>query len=104
MSTAFHADPVLREQIIARYLQHRLNAELTERWESHYLECDDCFEEIRATQLLIRGLGEPIVERKRINDVTVLRFARGTQLLSESLELSELSRAIRLENDTNVLI
>jgi anti-anti-sigma factor len=39
-----------------------------------------------------------------VNDVTVLKFARGTELLAESLELTELSRAIRLENDTNVLI
>jgi anti-anti-sigma factor len=100
----FHGDPILREQLIARYLQHRMNAELTEQWESHYLGCDDCFEEIRATELLIRGLGEPTVERKRINDVTVLSFAHGTQLLAASLELAELSKVIRLENDTKVLI
>jgi anti-anti-sigma factor len=104
MSVDFHGDPVLREQLIARYLKHRLTAELAEEWESHYLGCEDCFEEIRATELLIRGLGEPVVERTRVNDVTVLKFARGTQLLAASLELTELSQAIRLESDTKVLI
>ena len=100
----FHKDVVFREQLITRYLQHRLTGELAEQWETHYLGCDECFEEIRATELLISGLGEPIVERRRINDVTVLKFARPTQLLAASLELTELSKAIRLESDTKVLI
>jgi anti-sigma B factor antagonist len=104
MSRDFHADPVLREQLIVRYLQHRLNSELAEEWENHYLGCNDCFEELRATELLIRGLGEPTVERKRVNDVTVLKFARGTQLLAASLELTELSKAVRFESDRKVLI
>ena len=100
----FHVDSVLREQLVVRYLQRRLSAELVDEWESHYLACQDCFEEIRATELLIRGLGEPTVERKRVNDVTVLKFSQGTQLLAESLELTELSKAVRLESDTKVLI
>jgi anti-sigma B factor antagonist len=100
----FHGDPVRREQLIAGYLGRRLNSELIEQWEGHYLACHDCFEEIRATELLIRGLGQPFIERKRVNDVTVLQFARGSQLLAASLELTELSQAIRLENDTKVLI
>jgi anti-anti-sigma factor len=104
MSAEFHGEPVLREQLIARYLKHRLAAEATEEWESHYLGCEDCFQEIRATELLIRGLGEPVVERKRVNDVTVLKFSHGTQLLAASLELTELSQAIRLESDRKVLI
>jgi anti-sigma B factor antagonist len=104
MSVDFHEDPVRRELIIARYLGRRLNAEQAGEWESHYLGCQDCFEEIRASELLIRGLGEPVVERKRVQDVTVLQFARGTQLLAASLELTELSNAIRLESDRKVLI
>ncbi len=100
----YHDDPVFRERIIARYLEHRLNDHQAEQWENHYLGCDDCFEEIRATELLIRGLGEPTVERKRVNDVTVLSFAQGTELLAASLELTELAKAIRLESDTKVLV
>jgi anti-sigma B factor antagonist len=104
VSKHFHNDPVYREELIKRYLEHRLDAELSEELESHYLGCDDCFEELRATELLIRGLGEPTVERKRINDVTVLSFPQGTQLLAASLELAELSNAVRLQTDTKVLI
>jgi anti-anti-sigma factor len=104
MSTNFHEDPVLREEFITGYLCRRLSADLAEQWESHYLACDDCFEELRATELLIRGLGEPMVESRRVNDVTVLRFAQGTQLLASSLELAELSNVIRVQKDTKVLI
>ena len=66
MSMNFHEDPVYREEFITGYLQRRLSADLAEQWESHYLACEDCFEEIRATELLIRGLGEPMVESKRV--------------------------------------
>jgi anti-sigma B factor antagonist len=104
MSTNFHHDPVLREELISSYLRRRLSADRAEEWESHYLACDECFEEIRATELLIRGLGEPVLERRQVNDVTVLRFAQGTQLLASSLELAELSNVIRVEKDTKVLI
>ncbi len=100
----FHEDPVYREEFIIGYLRRRLSADLAEQWESHYLACDDCFEEICATELLIRGLGEPMVERRRVNDVTVLRFSQNAQLLASSLELNELSNVIRVQNDTKVLI
>jgi len=100
----FHEDPVYREEFITAYLRRRLSADLAEQWESHYLGCDDCFEEIRATELLIHGLGEPLVERRRVNDVTVVRFAQNAQLLASSLELAELSNVIRVQNDTKVLI
>jgi anti-sigma B factor antagonist len=104
MSINFHEDQVYREELIAGYLQRRLSGNQAEQWESHYLACEDCFEEIRATELLIRGLGEPMVRSKRVNDVTVLRFAQGTQLLASSLELTELSNVIRVQKDTKVLI
>jgi anti-sigma B factor antagonist len=104
MSMDLHADPVSREEVIRKYLHRRLTPELAEQFENHYLVCDECFEETRATELLIRGLGEPIVERKRVNDVTVLRFVENAQLLASSQELNELMRAIRLQNDTKVLI
>ena len=104
MSGNFHDDPVAREVLITAYLEHRLSADQAELWENHYLACDDCFEEIRATELLSRGLGEPVVECARINDVTVLRFAPNSQLLASSLELTELSNVIRDQKDTKVLI
>jgi anti-sigma B factor antagonist len=104
MSVDFHQDVILRDQVVTNYLYHRLSPDVVEAFETHYLECNECFEEIRATELLIRGLGEPILQRKRVNDVTVLRFMESSQLLAASLELTELTKAIRLENDTKVLI
>ena len=104
MSVDVHEDPISRELTIKRYLGRRLSADQAAQWESHYLSCQDCFEEMRASEWLIRGLGDPVVERKLVNGVTVLQFVRGTQLLAASLELTELSKAIRLESDRKVLI
>jgi anti-sigma B factor antagonist len=109
MSTDFHQDPVLREERILGYLQRRLSPGLAEEWENHYLACADCFEEMRATELLIQALGERDgrevkVRSQKINDVTVVKFAPGSQLLASSLELTELQKVIRLESDTKVLI
>jgi len=104
MSSAWHDDPIVREHYIRAYLNRRLTDEEAERFEAHYLVCDECYEEMQATEWLIRGLGEPVLERKRINDVTVLRFVEETQLLAASLELSELANAVRMQKDTKVLI
>jgi len=104
MGLDLHRDPVVRDQMITRYLYRRMSPALAEEFESHYLECEECFEEIRATELLIQGLAAPTVERRQINEVTVIRFREDSHLLAASLELTELSKAIRLEKDTKVLI
>ena len=109
MSMDLHQDPVLREEWILGYLQRRLAPGVAEEWENHYLGCAECFEEMQATELLMKALGEQglregRVERRRVNDVTVVKFAPGTQLLAASLELTELAEVIRLESDTKVLI
>lgn len=104
MSSEWHGDPVYREDLIRKYLHRRLAPELADRFEDHYLGCDECYNELRATELLIHGLGEPILERKRVQDVTVLRFREESELLAASLELKELANVIRAEKDTKVLI
>jgi anti-sigma B factor antagonist len=104
MEPHFHRDVVYREQLVTRYLYRRLSSDLVEALESHYLECRECYEEMRGTELLIRGLAEPVVERDQINDVTVIRFTESSQLLAASLELAELTKAMRVEKDTKVLI
>jgi anti-anti-sigma factor len=104
MSIELRHDPVRREELIRSYLNRRLSSELMEEFEAHYLGCDECFEETQATRLLISGLGEPVIARQLINDVTVIRFQGNARLLAASLELSELSNAVRLQNDTKVLI
>lgn len=104
MSADLHQDPVQREDLFRRYLERRLSADLVEQLEAHYLDCDECFEELRATELLMRGLDDRILVRKRVRDVTILRFVENTELLAYSLELNELASAIRLQSDTKVLI
>jgi anti-sigma B factor antagonist len=104
MGLVFHGDPVAREALFIRYLYRKLSPDQAAELENHYLECNECFEEIRATELLIQGLAEPVIEREQIDDITVIRFTESSQLLAASLELSELSKAIRLEKDTRVLL
>jgi anti-anti-sigma factor len=104
MNADLHRDPVLREDLNRRYLERRLSADLAEQFESHYLECDECYEELRATELLMRGLDDRVLERRRVRDVTILRFVENTELLAYSLELNELASAVRLQSDTKVLI
>jgi anti-anti-sigma factor len=104
MSADFHQDLVLREDLFRRYLERRLSADLRDQFESHYLGCDECYEELRATELLMRGLDDRILVRRRVRDVTILRFVENTELLAYSLELNELASAVRLQSDTKVLI
>lgn len=104
MGKDFHADQVAREELILLYVGRRLKGEMAAEWESHYLGCSGCFEEMRATELLIQAIGMPVVERRRVEDVTVLRFAQGTQLLASSLELSELAQVVRTPDESKVLI
>jgi len=104
MGLDLHRDSIVRDQMITRYLYRRMSPALAEEFESHYLDCEECFEEIRATELLIQGLAAPTVECRQINEVTVIRFREDSQLLAASLELTELTKAIRMEKDTKVLI
>jgi anti-sigma B factor antagonist len=101
----FHAaDPTQREEVMRRYLYRCLSADQMERLEEHYLSCDECFEELRATELLIRALNAPVVRSRRVNDVYVLAFPENTHLLAESVSLHELARVVRLQSESKVLI
>lgn len=99
----FHSDPIVRETAIAKYLARKADSDLSEEFDAHYLACDDCFEELRAAQLLICGLGL-MLERVQSQDVTVIRFTQTAQLTAASLDLSALARTIPVQNDTKVLI
>jgi anti-sigma B factor antagonist len=104
VSTDFHADPVTRELTITKYLTRKLSSSEAEEFESHYLSCHDCYEEIRATELLLYGLGQVVVDRSASDDVAILRFSRRAELTNTSLDLSALVETIRLQKDTKVLI
>ena len=99
----FHEDPLFREEVIRDYLLRRLDAATTETFESHYLSCDKCFEELRASQALMAGLGQRKLELRRVEDVLLLKFAGPAQLTRLSFELAEFQRAFQ-QKDTKVLI
>jgi anti-sigma B factor antagonist len=102
-NTQLHQNPLIREGLIRDYLLKRLDADEVEALESHYLFCDQCFEELRASQALMTGLGLGKLELRRVEDMLVLQFAGPTQLTWQSFELTELRRVLQ-QKDTKVLI
>lgn len=104
MSTMFHDDPVARETIITRYLSHELDEETKFVFESHLLFCQDCYEETRATELLLCGLGQPLVEQTEADGIEIIRFQQPAELTGASSELSALVAAMEARGDKKVLI
>jgi len=102
MNLDLHRDAVTRDETIVRYLRRRLPD--AGEFESHYLTCDDCFEELGATRLLIEALSLPAVASSREAGVAVLRFLAPAQLLRDSVELQAVLDAVRLQNESRVLI
>ena len=100
----YHDDPVQRETRIRDYLLKRLDAAAAEAFESHYLACDQCFEEIRASELLLTGLARTKVDRRRLEDVVVLEFSQPVQLTRQSREMAALLQGVLDQKDTKVLI
>lgn len=104
MEPIYHQDPIRREEVIARYLLRKLDAPAAEAFEAHYLVCAECFEELRAAELLISGLGRLVTEQRPDEGVRVIRFAGPAQLTGTSPDLSELDQVVRVPGDTKVLI
>jgi anti-sigma B factor antagonist len=104
MSHYYHHDEVSRARVIAAYLSRRLDRETQDEFEDHYIGCDDCFEELRGTELLMAGLGQQTVQKTRSEDITVIRFAGAAQLTGTSKELADLGRLVQGSGDTKVLI
>jgi anti-sigma B factor antagonist len=100
---SFHNDLTRREELIRNYLLQKLDAQTVEAFESHYLECDECFEELRTSRTLMLGLNHVRIESRRVDGMLVLQFAGPAQLIRQSFELDELQRAFR-QRDTKVLI
>jgi len=100
----FHEEALLREEVILKYLRRQLDASTTEAFESHYLACEECFEELRASQLLMEGLTERRVQRRYAGEIAVLHFTHPVQLIRRSAELTALSDSLFEQRDTKVLI
>jgi anti-sigma B factor antagonist len=104
MAMRVHEDPIVREETITRYISRTLPQPTADEFEDHYLECQDCFEEVRAAEMLIFGLGQTGVESIRNNDVTVIRFNSAVQLTGTSPDLLALSEIVETQGDKRVLI
>ena len=104
MESKYHLDPVIREDIIVRFLSGRLAPNTAEEFENHILDCQDCYEEVRAAEMLIFGLGQTLVERIPGNGITVIRFNGSAQLTGSSADLHDLTEVVRVQGDTRVLI
>jgi anti-sigma B factor antagonist len=104
MISKLHNDEVFRARTAVAYLSRHLDEETRNAFEDHYLTCEDCYQELRATELLLLGVGQPMVERTHSNDITVIRFAGATQLTGSSSELAEMARLVQGSGDTKVLI
>lgn len=100
----FHDDPLRREQTIVDYLLRRLDGTGIDAFESHYLECDECFEELKAAELLMRALSHTRIAKQRIGEVALIRFNTSADLTHESSALTELSHSVLDQGDRNVLI
>lgn len=99
-----HNEPLLQEELIVKYLRRQLDAATTDAFEGHYLNCDDCFEELQISQLLVDGLRRSSVERRYSEEIAVLQFTGPVQLTRRSVELTALSQSVLEQKDTNVLI
>jgi len=100
----FHHDALVTEELIGRYLRRSLDEGTTELFESHYLECDSCFNALRAAELLMAGLNRGVVKRKTVGDVAVLEFDSAHSLARQSTELQELSRMVMGQKESKVLV
>jgi anti-sigma B factor antagonist len=104
MTIDFHADPLMREELVVKYLARRLDPAATGEFEAHYLECAVCFEELRVSDLIRKGLAESAVAVRREGDVLVLGFSGPTQLTRPSPASRQLLEGLLQNNDSKVLI
>ena len=98
-------DPLDREELIRSYLLKRLDHRRVEIFESHYLACDECFEELRAAELLMAGLSQIKLHLRRLDDVVLLQFTGPVQLTRDSQDLqAAVMQNVLEQKDTKVLI
>src|SRR5687767_4479732 len=104
MNIDFHSDPLLREEWTVKYLGRHLDPAALNAFETHYLECQECFEELRMSNLIRQGLAESIVAARREGDVLVLAFSGPTHLTRPSTAPRQLLEGILQHNDSKVLV
>jgi len=100
----FHDDTLDREEFIVKYLAGKAPAASADAFESHYLDCPECFTELCASSLLRDALTAPIVERRQVGDAVVVDFAAPSRLVAGSREYEEFLSSVGASSDTRVLI
>jgi anti-sigma B factor antagonist len=100
----FHEDSLETERVILKYLNRTLDPETSERFSSHYLECDRCFVELRVSELLMAGLQRSRIGHKVIGDVAIFQIESPAHLVRGSRELSKLCGLVLTQKETKVLI
>src|SRR5689334_3309754 len=98
----FHDDPLRREEVIAQYLLRRLDSETADQFESHYLGCNECFEQLAAADLLGSGLRYIKLQRRDISGVLLFGFAGPAELTCGSRDLEELTQNVLEQKDSRV--
>jgi anti-sigma B factor antagonist len=104
MSMNCGMEPIQREQIIAKYLSRSLDADAVEEFEGHYLGCDECFDELRVSELLAAELRASNLAWRHSEGVSVLQFRKHAQLTHSAKELDELRREVLEQSDSRVII
>src|SRR5690242_12189290 len=97
-------DPVIREQIIARYLARSLDTDAVEEFEGHYLGCDECFDELRVTERMIAELRSSNLAWKQSGNVSILEFRHNAELTQSAHELDQLRREVLEQSDSRVIV
>jgi anti-sigma B factor antagonist len=104
MSMNCGMEPIQREQIIAKYLSRSLDADAVEEFEGHYLGCDECFDELRVSELLAAELRASNLAWRHSQGVSVLQFRKHAELTHSAKELDELRREVLEQSDSRVII
>jgi anti-anti-sigma factor len=97
-------DPLNREEIIARYLARSLNPDGIEEFETHYLGCDECFEELRVSERMVQHLRASNLSWKQNSGVSILQFRANAELTQSARELEQLRHEVLEQSDSRVII
>ena len=89
--------------LIYPHLLKKLSPEATEQFESEYLESEELFEELQASQALMSALGRARIETRKLAGVTVLAFTQPVRLTRESELIDGLLVEVQ-QTDRRVLI
>ena len=93
-------EPIEREQVIAKYLSRTLDSGAVEEFEGHYLGCDECFDELRVSELLAADLRSSGSHGSRPTGFRTCNSKADAELTHSAQELEELRREVLEQSDS----